>query len=167
MKILGILVAVLFSLNSFAETIGMFSSQQAVVIIQGQDTDAKNLYDAMKVTPVEDGNRLQKELVHRTMQAEDVFSLLCTSSQLNPDLVSCTLKVFPSSQAIVNTESRWLHVGINDQFDAPSVARDFNHTGDRYRGEVFKSLDEKLYIYKTFDRRGDVASFTIEFKEEE
>lgn len=167
MRTLGLLIVVLFSLNGFAETKGLFLDQQAIVIIQGQDTDAKNLYDSMKVTPVENGNQLQKEFIHQTAQAEDVFSLLCTASKLNPDLVSCTLKVFPSSQAIVNKENRWLLVGINDQFDAPDVAKNFNHAGDQYRGEVFKSLDEKLYIYKTFNSQGDVASFTIEFDEEE
>lgn len=165
MTIALILSSLLISIHSFAAIQGLFGADKGIVIIQGQDLDAKRLYDSMNVEAVEDGNKLKKHIAHMTMYAEDVFDLTCNASKLNETLVSCTLKVSPSSQSIVNKDKRYLLVGINDQYDAKEVAQGFNHTGGTYQGEVFQSDDTRLHIWKTYDSQGDVVSFTIDFDE--
>lgn len=156
-----LLMGFLFSLGAYAETAALFPGQDAVVLIQGPNADALALYDAMDVEPAESSGYFKKEIEYSLM-AKQVFALSCQKSK-TAEVVSCTLKVFSGNGAIVDKNLKTFLVGVNDQWAAPSLGRKFKHAEGRYRGEVFISLDQKLHFYKTFDVRGDVVSFTIDY----
>lgn len=133
-------------------------------MIQGSDSDAVNLFDAINVLPVEQSGVQKKHVELGTSSAEPVFDLTCNKSVLS-GVASCTLKVFPAL-AVINKNQKSFLMGINDRFDAPAIAQKFLHAGgNSHQGEVFWSINSKLRIWKTFDGTGRVVSFTVTYQE--
>lgn len=162
MKKFFILSLFVISYTSKAEVGALFPNDSAILVIQGNDSDASNLFEAMNITPSENDKVITKHIYHETMYAKPVFDLTCKKSKLVGN-ASCTLKFF-SPEAVINKEFKSVLVGINDQFDAPEVAKMFNQiSGNPYQAEVFRSLNGKLHIWKTKNSSGEIVSFTMSY----
>ncbi|MNT40227.1 hypothetical protein D3C72_1765280 [compost metagenome] len=114
----------------------------------------------MQALPKDDSGTLNKTLEFNKT-GEPYFSVACNYSPLASD-ASCTIKV-THEMAALNKEHKSILMGVNDFHEAPSVAKKFLHTGDAYQGEVFKSFNGQLRIWKTFDHEGNVVSFTLQY----
>jgi hypothetical protein len=162
MKIAFLTIMFLFSTTAHAEVHALFPTDDATLIIQGNDADATALFDSMNVATLDDGRTLSKHVSYDTMFAKSVFDLTCKQARSTAG-TSCTLKFF-SPEAVVNKVQKSILMGINDRLDARSVASMFNEkTSTPYQAEVFLSMDGKLRIWKTFNSSGDVASFTMTY----
>ncbi len=148
-----------------ADTTVFFPSGDGIVLIQGQDSDASDLFNAMAVAPTEQSGVLKKHISMSTMSSDPVFDLSCNKAKLT-GTASCTFKIFPAL-ASINKNQKSILLGINDQYDAPAIASSFLHaSGNPYQGEVFYSVNRKLRIWKTFDSTGKVVSFTAQYQEQ-
>lgn len=155
-------LTLLISSYSFAEVGALFQNDSAVLLIQGKDTDAESLYGAMNVQFEPQGNLNVKHISYENMYARPVFDLTCNLALMS-GARSCTLKFF-SPQSVINNGQKSVLMGINDQFDAPDIAKLFNQiSNDPHQTEVFRSLDGKLRIWKTFNSAGQVSSFTMSY----
>lgn len=106
----------------------------------------------------------KKHIELSTISADPVFDLTCNKSVLS-GVASCTFKIFPSL-ALINKNQKSILMGINDRFDAPAIAQKFLHSDENaYQGEVFRSAENKLRMWKTFDRDGHTVSFTVTYQE--
>jgi hypothetical protein len=162
MKVSFLILLFLFSTYAKAEVFALFPGENATLIIQGNDSDAISLFNSMNVEPANNGSILSKHISFETMFARPVFDLACKKSQ-SAGNASCTLKFF-SPEAVINKSQKSVLMGINDQLEAPAVAKLFNNkTTSPYQAEVFLSVDEKLRIWKTFNSSGDIVSFTISY----
>lgn len=162
MKLLTIVFVLFLSICAKAEVHAFFPENDATLLIQGTDSDATKLYDAMNVAPLANGEVLSKHISYETMYARPVFDLSCNKSQLS-GAASCTLKFF-SPEAVINKEQKSILMGVNDQFDSKTIAKQFNQiSGDAYKAEVFQSTDKKFRIWKTFNSSGEVASLTMSY----
>jgi hypothetical protein len=151
-----------------AETNILFPSNRAILIIQGHNADAKMLFDSMNV-PVKDEAGIQKKEIEFTSisgpAGDTVFNLRCNYSSLSSN-GSCTLKVYPSNEAGVYKESKSFLIGVNDQFAASEISKNFlDLDNDNHRRIVFHSINGKFKIYKTLNSKGSVQSFTMEYSD--
>ncbi len=162
MKILTTILLVFFSVYAKADVTAFFPNDNATLIIQGNDSDANALFEAMNITPTSNGSIVTKHIDYETIYAKPVFDLTCNKSQLTGN-ASCTLKFF-SPESVISKDQESVLMGINDQFDATAVAKMFNTiSSDPHQAEVFRSLSGELHIWKTYNSSGDVVSFTMSF----
>lgn len=145
-----------------AEVGVLFSENQATLLVQGKNTDAENLYEAMNVPSSSNNNVLTKKIVYTAMFANPVFEQICNKSLLT-NSTSCSIKFF-SPGAVLFKDKNAILMGINDQFDSVKIAKLFNQTSSNsYQAQVFLSEDEKLKIWKTYDSSGEVVNFTMSY----
>lgn len=152
---------ILVSCFGVSKTQIFVNDDYAKIIIQGSDSDALRLFDSINQVPVTEGNFLKKEITYFVV-GDAAFKLSCRLSKLT-NSGSCTL-FMTSMVASLDKISKSVLLGINDQFDAPRLSKNFHDDGDQFRPLIFQSDDSKLQIWKTKNSMGDVVSFTLTYK---
>lgn len=162
MKLLISAIFSLLSISANADVGALFPGESAWLFIQGNNTDALNLYEAMNVTPDVTSNNLKKRIAFQTTPENPIFDLSCDKSPLTED-AACIIKFTPAGTAI-NKDQKTILMGINNRISANKMATLFKQISSTpYQGEVFLSEDGKLRIWITFNRDGDVVAFTIKY----
>ena len=141
--------------------------EMATLIIQGQDADASTLYRHMQVDEFEDSGVLKKKIEFNSPYSfQPIFILGCQKSIRSEKQASCTFKVFKNridhATPLIRKNPDWFLIGINDRIIAKKLAKLFHSSSE---GDVFRSENNEFRIWKTFDSRDDLVSFTVEFSE--
>jgi hypothetical protein len=151
-----------------AETGILFPPNQALLIIQGPDSEAKELFDSINVTAIPEAGLLKKEINLNTTLGpvgEPVFNLICKYSELS-HAASCTLKVFPAMETSISRDRKYFLVGVNDRYAAPRIAKMFlDLDTNNHQRIVFHSINGKFKIWKMLDVDGKTVSFSMEYRE--
>lgn len=159
-KLILLMVGFFWISHSHAEVTASFPSDEAAIFIQGQDSDAISLFDQMRGFPREINGTLAKRVVEGHL-----FDLKCDKEVISGN-VSCALKVFAKPGiTVINPQKKFVSMEIYESYWAAGIAESFY----TYGGEVFRSLDGRLRIWKTFKHNGEggwtVATFTIQYQE--
>ena len=117
------------------------------IIIQGQDSDAQNLFDLMATEAQED-----EYSSFKSVQIMEPFSLTCTKSKRVAGLVSCTLKIERHTWSSINKEDRSAVFTISD----PSYIPDYAFHIPRDATEIYRSSDDRLVINFMRDLDGQI-----------
>lgn len=155
-----IFLILLFSSAAVADVGLFFTDIQAVVVVQGQDEDATNLFKSIDLPPRENGNTLSKEIFVESSYGEPIFDLICTKLVFSKS-TTCTIKFF-APKATINKERETALVEIKDKFEAHFVSNKF--INGKNHSDVFRSLNGKLRIWTAYDNSGQVDSFNISYK---
>lgn len=160
---------ILFVIRSaYAETGVLFPSNQAILIIQGLDSDAKTLFEAMNVTATKKSGTLKKEVNLTTSLGplgDSVFKLTCKYTELS-NAASCNIKVFSALEATINKNTKYILIGVNDRYAATQISKSFfDLDSNPHQRIIFHSINGKLKLWKTLNSNGDVVSFTMEYRE--
>lgn len=123
--------------------------------------DAPKLFDALKVAPVDAGDRLEKS-VSLNFPGQ-VFEISCNLSKQVANFGSCTLKVYSSGWTVIDKAKKSFLLGLNGSADAWMGAEKFI-AADPTTEDIYRSLDNKLRISSKIDQYGTPVSFTIEYR---
>lgn len=165
-----LITSLLFAISSVhAETGVLFPSNQALLMIQGPDSEAKALFDSMNVTAISENGLLKKEINLTTSfgpTGDPVFNLICKYAELT-HAAACTLKVFSEMETTISKNNKYFLIGVNDRYAAPRIAKMFlDLDNNSHQRIVFHSVNGKFKIWKTLDLDGKTVSFTMEYGEQ-
>lgn len=167
MKILvNILGLILITHISSAATHGFFNNADKVaIVVQGEDSDATLLYNALNVVEQEIkdvelrvGTNFKKELSLLTTTKEKVLNITCATSTLIKYFSSCTLEIWNSPWLARTSSSAKLI--LDNEEDVHKAMSLFSSPDPS--GVIFQSLDGKLSI-KLHENEKDKKSFILEF----
>lgn len=162
MKLFFFITLLCFSSVSYSSTEVAFPEEGAVLVIQGQDSDAGNLYKAMNVPAVLENGIHQKQINVINDSAQEVLIVIC-KKLYGAENTACTIDI---KTGYINKKDRHILVGMNGRYEAPSTGKKFHHqSNDKFRGEIFVSENKKVHFWKTFDSSGSVASVTLEYRD--
>jgi len=147
MKMILAFIISVFSVSAFAMTSLTITDEKATVIIKGnaEDTDAVSLFRAMNVDATDSEQFLEKTIQLGTKEQNPVFDLTCDLAKATEDLGSCTLVIYKSRFAKINTSKAQVAFGVG-AFDAKDFVTKFNVVDPDMGGDVFLSHDDKLGI---------------------
>lgn len=168
MKMIVLLSVFFLSSLAYAKVDSLIPAdeRQAIIMIQGQDEDALNLYNSMNV-PVEvsDTNWIKQYQYISSFTGNVIFNLRCLKSKRVAGLASCTLKVFNEliyqTGPTISKELKLVMVGVIDEYDAKKIATNFNIDSNQ---EIYRSKDNELKISVTKNQRGSVSFFGLSYK---
>lgn len=140
-----ILISLIISSISNAETKGFFGNpDKVVIVIQGKqgDKDAPRLFAALSVQPEESGSTYLKKITYTSIANEKILDISCNVSKSIPDFGSCTMVLYKSSRTAIGSASVYLAFG-KDQ-DSERISQLFN--GPIINEQIYVSEDGKLSI---------------------
>lgn len=147
-----------------AGTSALFPGVDSILIIQGKDSDTSHLFYAMNVAPNDQSGVLEKRIHLTTNSSEPVFDLNCSRATLS-GVASCTFKIY-RALATIDKERRYIRLSITDSNDVQAIGPLFLHASSGpLLGEVFRSQDKRLRIWKAVDIDGKVSSFSVRYLE--
>jgi hypothetical protein len=149
--------------NSLAATQGKLREHKAIVMVQGEDTDAKRLYDLLKVDAVESNGQFRKEY-RLTSGSEILFDVVCSWVPLT-NLSSCSLtfnawRHYPVDISIDNSRN-YVLLQTADKFMAEKILKNFVHRQDA--DEVYTSEDKRLRIWAMRNYLGRPINFAVHY----
>lgn len=139
----------IFTAMAFADTQTIFSSDKAVVIVQGKpgDKDAPNLFNALSTQAVDIGNFFEKKVSVSSSSKEQLFAVACKISKSIPDYGSCTLTVFKSKISVIQPDEKFISLMIQYP-DSTAALKEFVLASPTDpAGKIFGSADLHLGIY--------------------
>jgi hypothetical protein len=144
----------------------MFPEDRAELVIQGQDADAKKLFEAMNVKATTDAGWLVKEIIVLSSyrgSSQEAFSLGCKYSATSK-AASCFLKVYPTVEAGIMKELGFFFVAFNGA-EASLISKSFNFKEiSRYESVAFQSIDGKFAIWKMMNN-DRISNFIMEYRD--
>ncbi len=163
MQFILFILTIHFVSFSFADTFGILNDERALVIVQGNDSDAKTLFDALAVIPTESNGTLTKDYKF-SHNENPIFSILCKWSHLT-NSGSCTV-----------TLNKWISYPVNCFIDAKKNNYALLETVDKYVAEgilknfvsasgnhIFSSENSRLRIWAFKDHLGKATKFAIQY----
>ena len=130
--------------QSQAEVAALFTPMKAVLVIQGQDDDAAQLYAAMNATEVDSGSSYKKFLSFNQTSGLPLFDLACSIGKEVDGHSSCTMNVYKSAYSQLDRVSKAVHFKAKDEM-AQSIAVDFIMADST--GKFFESKNKRMSIY--------------------
>ncbi len=150
-----------------AATLGIFNDEKVVVVVQGNDTDAKRLFDALTVQAIEDNNKMTKKYEMTSGAGETIFSVLCSLSQL-ANSASCTLTFnrwyAPVSVITENTEPKYVLLESANTYQNENILKNFTPSSQP-SDMIYSSENNLLRIWAFKDHLGKATKFAIQYDE--
>lgn len=139
MKLIIILCLTVFNIQAYAIAYAIIAktNAKAHIILQGQDDDAKRIYDSLSVQPVPINSMNTK----RIASTSGDFQLVCNSSIVT-NQASCAVTVFAGLNAFISYEKRQVKFLLNG-LDAEKLSALFPIAKDDY---IFESRDSHFLL---------------------
>jgi len=166
-KIITLLILLSTSFAN-AEIFPIFNSDGTKVklIIQGNDGDAKNLFEAMQTDTLEENNILIKSIIAPSSNGlvVNLYELTCQKSLIVENLNSCTLSLDSNYVwTTVSKEDSSASVFSNGFIDTYIAYSKLRVTNDS--NVIFKSEDNSLVIAVMRNAAGEIFRFRIQYNE--
>ena len=149
-----ILSSLIISVPSFAAVGALIPSQsKAIIVVQGPDNDAFNIYKNMNVTPKQyPSGFLKKKIISTSGQV----SISCTHSEL-PEMVSCIISVLAgATETHIDPEEKVVFIDF------------WGDEGNQLFEKFNKNLNGQKLLLQTEDQKlsisGKNGNFSIEYK---
>ena len=163
MKFHLILLILLLANSTFASTFGFFSptGDSVKIIVQGNDSDATNLFDSLKTSAIEENGVLKKSIKVESSTFHTIYDISCNKS-INSNSASCTISLNSEYMGVlINKEQRSASLVPYGRMDTFASYSEF--IIPQNTNTIFLSSDERLEISIEKDPYQGIFRFRIEF----
>jgi hypothetical protein len=146
----SLIVSFLFASSGYCATHTMFTTEKAVVTVQGspRDADATELFNSINVPPFEEASAIKKKISIKSLNGEPMFDLSCGIAKNGSGYGSCMVTVFKSKFATLEPANNKVLFWAQANEAWPVIKNFVNPDAD---GKVFMSVDRRLGIF-VYDR---------------